>query len=50
MGLLSLGLMLERSIEIKLVLGQELCDISRQFIFCVCRNYYVTAVGSQKLL
>jgi hypothetical protein len=26
------GSMLERSIEIKLVLGQKLCDISRQFI------------------
>jgi len=32
LGLLSLGLMLERSIEIKLVLGQKLCNISRQFI------------------
>jgi hypothetical protein len=32
LGLLSLGLMLERNIEIKIVLGQKLCNISRQFI------------------
>jgi hypothetical protein len=45
-GLLSLGLMLERSMEIKLVLGQKLCNISRQIVLLLNVVCAVTAVGS----